>query len=217
MGRWVLAFFVCIAVVCSGCARNVTPPPPADFVPTFPDTPATEEAGPLGSGVEIPSSHGPLDRNDIAVRRIREVFRSVASQITSHQYFSASQFQAVIGRLRVSPVVVSKCDLQVLKIFVASDWVPIVVIQSPVGPKHIRALVGYDDSTERLVLIDPINYAEMTFGYSEFSDQWTDPQDACLLVFPQRVVLEDTIKRVLIRYLPEEKVESISVRVPKRR
>lgn len=219
MGRRVLVFFICIAFVAvlgSGCAKNVAPPPSDDVVPVFPE-PTAEEPGLMGSGVDIPTSHGPMDQNDKEVRRVREVFRSVASQVHSHQYFKPSQLQGVLKGLRVSPVVVSRCDLEVLKIFVASDWVPVVVTQSPVGPKHIRAIVGYDDSTERLVLIDPINYAEMRFGYSEFSEQWNDPERECLLIFSQRVVYKETIGGVLARYLPEEKVKSLSIRVPKRR
>ena len=78
-------------------------------------------------------------------------------------------------------------------------------------------MVGYDDSIERLVLIDPINYAVARFGYSEFCSQWDDPQNACLLVFPQRVALLETVRSCLDRYLPEEKVESISIHVTRRR
>jgi len=211
MGRQVLAVFACIAFVCSGCSYVEEPSPPATI-----SAPVPAEPEELGSGVEIPSSYDPPGRNDIEVRRVQNVFSSVPS-LRQAEYFSASQLQAVASRADFSSVVVSGCDLEVLRVFIASDWIPVVVMQSPVGPKHIRALVGYDDSTERLVLIDPVNYAEMRLGYSEFSEQWTDPQDACLLIFPQRVVLEDTIKAVLTRYLPEEKVESISIRVPKRR
>ena len=216
MERRVLAFLACLVVVCSGCASNVAPPPGDDFVPVFEDVPDTTGTDSMGSGVDIPISHGPLDQNDNAVRRVRGAFRSVVSR-SQVEYFSATQLQAIAKEFRFSTVLVSGCDLEALKVFVASDWVPVVITQSPVGPKHIRAIVGYDNSTERLILIDPVNYAEMTLGYSEFSEQWTDPQDACLLIFPQRVVLEDTIKRALLRYLPEKKVESISIRIPRRR
>lgn len=215
MERQVLALFVFIVIVCSGCVSNVTPPSD-DAVPVFSD-PAAEESGSVDSDRTLPSSYSPIDRNDVnkvALRRIQDAFRNVARGTAQ---LSASRLQAITSGRGLSIVSISGCDLEVLKALVASDWVPVVVIRSPVGPEHIRALVGYDDSAERLILIDPINFAEARLEYSDFSKQWVDPQNACLLVFPQRVVIEGTVERALANYLPEEKVKSVSVRIPKRR
>ena len=68
MGRRVLVFFIFMAVLGSGCPKNVAPPPSDDVVPVFPE-PAAGEPGLMGSGVEIPTSHGPLDQNDKEVHR----------------------------------------------------------------------------------------------------------------------------------------------------
>ena len=123
----------------------------------------------------------------------------------------------LVAYLKQLRVVVANCDLEVLKAIVAMDVAPIVITRSPVGAKHIRAVVEYNDSTERITLIDPLDYAETRFSYSEFLKQWDDPQDACLLIFPQRAVIPRTIEIALSRYLPLEKIDSLNIRASKRR
>jgi hypothetical protein len=146
---------------------------------------------------------------------VEDAFRTTAA-LRETRRFTPSIINAIAGASRFSPVVVSGCDLKVLKVFVASDWVPVVILSSPVGPKHARAVVGYDDSAERLTLVDPITYAKPQLVYREFLKQWDDPQKTCLLVFAHYVGA-GTTRSVLSRYLSEEKVKSISIMVPKRR
>lgn len=198
--------------------------------------PGAEDSDSLGAKETLPSSYGPFYRYDRPVRNVQKVLSQVAAMAWIRQYrawilqtedgrtpigileeYTASTLQVMTKDSPFSTVLVSGSDLEVLKAFVASDIAPVVITRSPIGPKHIRALVGYDDTTERLVVIDPIYYAKARFDYSEFCSQWDDPQNACLLVFPQSVVLPETVRNCLARYLPEEKVESISIRVPKRR
>jgi hypothetical protein len=179
--------------------------------------PPREETAPTPtaaeSSAELPGSHGPLGRNHRAMRPVEEAFRSVAP-LRKAERFTISELKAIARETRLSPVAISGCDLEVLKIFAASNWVPVVVIRSPVGPKHVWSVVGYDDSTEQLILIDPAKLAQASqasLDYSEFSKQWDDPQKTCLLIFSQRVGV-DKIKSVLKKYLPEEKVDSIQIR-----
>ncbi|MFC1717178.1 RNA polymerase sigma factor [Candidatus Poribacteria bacterium] len=162
-----------------------------------------------------PSSYGPFYQYDRMIKNAQEVLRSVYDRGNIEQY-SASALQAITRRSPYSRVVVAECDLEVLKALLTMDVAPVVIMRSPVGAKHIRAIVEYDDSTEQLTLIDPVNHAKMRFSYSEFSRQWDDPQDACLLIFPRRTAAE-TIRISLTRYLPPDKIESISIRAPRRR
>ena len=164
----------------------------------------------------IPRSYGPFYRYHAPVLNVRRVLTR-ALTIPKYGQFSAWVVQAMTNRSLFATVLVSGCDLEVLKVFVASDMAPMVITRSPVGSKHIRAMAGYDDATQRLVLIDPITCAVTKFSYSEFSSQWDDRQNACVLVFPQRVVPPETVRSYLQKYLPQEKVESMSIRVPKRR
>jgi hypothetical protein len=208
-GRF-LAIFVCIAIVCSGCGGSKS----TSGIESILDA---EEPEPSGAKQTLPESYGPFDRDDRTVRHVQAVISRIVPRGRSTDQYNVSALQARAKRFEFSPVVVGKADLEVLKAFVASDLAPVVITRSPVGPKHIRAMVGYRDSVERLVLIDPVNYAEARFSYSDFSKQWDDPQDGCLLIFPQRTILKEKIESILTRYLPEEKVKSLLIRIPKRR
>ena len=200
----VLVFHLCIAIICAGCAamQPVSHPSPA----VTPE-PAVEE--PKG----LPGSYGPFDRNHRAMLPLGEAFRSV-EVLRRAETFTPSELKAITGKTRFSPAAVSGCDLEVLKAFVASNWSPVVVITSPVGPKHTRAVIGYDDSAQQITLIDPVNLkqaAQANLEYSDFSKQWDDPQKTCLLVFSEGIG-EQRIRTTLKKYLPEEKVEPLVIK-----
>ena len=158
-----------------------------------------------------PNSHSLFYQYDRMVKNTQEVLKELRDRGRIEQY-SASAIQFITRTSPYSIILVAECDLEVLKALVALGLPPVVIMRSPVGPKHIRAIVGYDDSTERITMVDSDTKA--IFSYSEFSSQWDDPQDACLLVFHRRVAPK-TIKMHLTRYLPLEKIESISIREPR--
>ena len=200
----VLVFQLCIAIICAGCAAMQPVSQPTTAVTP---EPAVEE--PEG----LPGSHGPFDRNHRAMRPLGEAFRAV-EVLRRAESFTPSELKAITAKTRFSPAAVSGCDLEVLKAFVASNWSPVVVITSPVGPKHIRAVIGYDDSAQRITLIDPVNLkqaAQANLEYSDFSKQWDDTQKTCLLVSSQGIG-EQRIKTTLKKYLPEEKVDSLEIK-----
>jgi hypothetical protein len=200
----VLVFHLCIAIICAGCAAMQPVSQPSTAV--TPEPAAEEPEG-------LPGSHGPFNRNHRAMRPLEEAFRSV-EVLRRAESFTPSELRAITSKTRFSPASVSGCDLEVLKAFVASNWSPVVVITSPVGPKHIRAVIGYDDSAQRITLIDPVNLkqaAQANLEYSDFSKQWDDPQKTCLLVSSQGIG-EQRIKATLKKHLPEEKVESLVIK-----
>ena len=86
-----------------------------------------------------------------------------------------------------------------------------VVIKSPVGPKHVRVVMGYSDSMNQITLADPRNFAEAKLKYEAFIKQWDDPRKSCLLVFSHNVGV-DRIRSVLKKYLPAEKADAIIIR-----
>ncbi len=204
MQRILLAYLIFTVVVLSGCAAMQPVSQPSTAVTP---EPAVEE--PKG----LPGSHGPFDRNHRAMGPLGETFRAV-EVLRRAESFTPSELKAITSKTRFSPAAVSGCDLEVLKAFVASNWSPVVVITSPVGPKHIRAVIGYDDSAQQITLIDPVNLkqaAQANLEYSDFSRQWDDPQKTCLMVFPEGIG-EQRIKTALGKYLPEEKVGSVVIK-----
>ena len=195
-----------MAVVCSGCAQAPPPAPVAEMSVSL----ESEE-----SSSTLPSSFGPLPRNAPPVKHVREAFKDAASLRDAQ--LSALGLQNIIDVPPYSVWTVSKCDLEAIKVFVVSGWAPAVVVRTPVGRKHIRAVIGYSDPDERLTLIDPMSRAHLTLGYAEFSRQWADPQKACLLVTTRRAVADTRIKSALAKYLPHDIVESMTIRAPRQR
>ena len=207
MERRILAILVCVAVACAGCAMEAAPPS-QDATPA----PAAEE-----SVITLPDSYGTQGRNHRAMRSVEGAFRNV-SLLRKVDRFTLSELKAITKATRFAPMAVSGCDLEVLKIFVASGWAPVVSIRSPVGPKHVRAVIGYDDSTERVILVDPVNYTQAPLAkvkYADFSKQWVDPQKTCLLVL-SKYIGEASIRIALKNYLSEERMKSIHIKTPRK-
>ena len=196
MGQQILVFLFCLTIVCSGCAME-------SGTNTI-STPAAVE-----SASELPRMYGPLERQHRAMRPAEEVFARIESM--------RKLTRLTVGELKsvrnagLSGVLISQCDLEVLKGLIASDLAPVVIVRSPVGPKHVRVVAGYDDGRGQIILVDPINFTTKTrLAYSKFSQQWDDPQKTCLLIFRRGSV--DTIKGDLRKYLPEEKIDSLVIR-----
>jgi len=206
MKRQVLAFLICMIIICAGCAMEAAPPR-QDTI----SAPVAEES------TALPGSYGTEGRNHKAMRPVEAAFREVRILRTAER-FTLSELKAITNATRLAPLAVSGCDLEVIKIFVAASWAPVVFVRSPVGPKHVRAVIGYDDSEERVILIDPANYTKAPLArveYSDFAKRWDDPQKTCLLMFPEHVG-EARIRNVLKQYLSEEKMNSIQIMTTRR-
>jgi hypothetical protein len=194
MKNWFFVSIVFIVLVFSGCA--VTLPPPSET------SPVAEESG------KFPSTYGPLGKNHKSIQTVNELFQRVET-LRKADRFTEAELQSVKKVSRFSPIIVSGCDLEVLKAFVATNWAPVIVARSPVGPKHVRVVVGYDDSSQRITLVEPMEYAPAVISYEDFLKQWDDPQKTCLLVFSENPG-KDRIENALRKYLPE-KMKSLSV------
>jgi len=193
MKKWSFASIILIILI-SGCA---VPQPPSDIPPP------AEDSG------KLPSTYGPLARNNKSIQAIKELFQKVEALRKAERFTELGLIQSIKKSSRFSPVAISGCDLEVLKVFVNANWAPVIVTKSPVGPRHVRVLIGYDDSTQRVTLIEPIEYAPAIIGYDDFSKQWDDTQKTCLLVFSENPG-KDRIHNTLRRYLPE-KMKSLNI------
>ena len=207
MGRRVLAFFIFIAVVFSGCASVKTSQPgPGDRRADF--------QTPTGT---LPDSYGPIEMTEEKLNPLEAVCRGFA-RLEMSPRFSIPELRALARETHVSPVSISKCDVKVLKALIATNWTPIVVLRSPVGPKRTCwAVIGYDDLGEELILLDPINEGRKTrMKYPKVFNLWADPQKTCLLVF-SRYVGQERVKRALKECFSEQRVESMTIRTAERR
>jgi hypothetical protein len=115
--------------------------------------------------------------------------------------------------------VVSNCNLEVLKAFVATGWAP-VILSGRSAKGHLSAIMSYDDANQQIQIGNPLaaqrkglhTRAGRTLSYSEFEKEWaTRSGNKCVLVTPKR--LQDVeIHAALKKYLPEEQVDQVRVR-----
>lgn len=115
--------------------------------------------------------------------------------------------------------VVSNCNLEVLKAFVATGWTP-VILSGRSNSRHLSAIMGYDDADQKIQIGNPLDARRKGAGsrggrmlsYSEFEKEWaTGSGKACVLITPKR--LHDVeIHAALKKYLPEEQVDQVRVR-----
>ena len=182
-----IGFLIFTAVLYSGCA-------------------STTIVSPAG----LPDSYGPLKYDAEVMARLNEPF-SDRPPVRRPGFFTIPQLRTIGRKARKSPVAVFECDLIVLKAFIASNWVPIVILGTPNGPKHLAAVVGYDDSTGEFTVVNSEDKSRRKTKYARFFNLMAGPQKACILMF-SRFVGEASIRRTLKSYIPEERADKIPVR-----
>ena len=115
--------------------------------------------------------------------------------------------------------VVSNCNLDVLKAFVATGWAP--VIRSRRSSKgHLSVIMQYDDAVQQIQIGNPLgaqrkglrSRAGRTLTYAEFEKEWaTGSGRKCVLITPKKLHEMD-IQAALKKYLPENQVARVQVR-----
>ncbi len=116
--------------------------------------------------------------------------------------------------------VVSNCNLEVLKAFVATGWTP-VILSKRTAKGHLLAVMKYDDADQKIQIGNPLGVRRKgagargarTLSYPEFEKEWATGGSgkACVLITPKR--LHDVeIHAALKKYLPEEQVDQVRVR-----
>ena len=115
--------------------------------------------------------------------------------------------------------IVSNCNLDVLKAFLATDWAPIILSRRS-GKGYLTTVMQYDDADQQIQVGNPLaaqrkglrTRAGRTLTYSEFEKEWTTGSGrTCVLVTPKKLN-EASIHAALKKYLPEEQVARVQVR-----
>ena len=115
--------------------------------------------------------------------------------------------------------IVSNCNLDVLKAFVATGWAPVIRSRRS-GTGHLSVIMRYDDADQQIQIGNPLGAqrrglqtrAGRTLTYSEFEKEWTTGSARkCVLITPKK--LDDvSIHAALEKYLPKEQVAQVQVR-----
>ncbi len=115
--------------------------------------------------------------------------------------------------------VISNCDMEVLKAFLATGWAPIILSRRS-GKGYLTAVMRYDDTDQQIQVGNPLGAqrrglhtrAGRTLAYSEFEKEWaTGSGRKCVLITPKKLNEMD-IHAALKKYLPENQVARIQVR-----
>ena len=169
------------------------------------------EHKPSGSGkttvprksVEQPSSLPPsAEINRGQLRPLVETFKS-----QQPQNFNALNANSVARAYSLT--IVSNCDLDVLKGFIAKRWAPIVSLRTS-ARSRLWAVVGYGQAGE-VTLENPVDNRRRTLSEEEFITQWESASDnRCALITPGRLD-QAKVHAALNRYLPQSKVAQVKV------
>jgi hypothetical protein len=188
-------------IVCLGCAtKSVTP----NAKNTEPNVVGTRE---------LPKSYAPTEQSNNKARQVASVYGQVEALKTA-QSFTPVMLKNINEGSSFAGALLTRCDLDVIKALVVAGWTPVVIIRSPTGMKHLRTVLGYNDPPEELTLADPMEKSDvrqLKMSYSDFDKTWDDPQKTCLLILPQ-YISEQLIKDKLLKYLPSEKLTSVTIR-----
>ncbi len=115
--------------------------------------------------------------------------------------------------------VVSNCDLEVLKAFLATGWAPVILSRRS-GKGHLTTVMQYDDGDQQIQVGNPLDTQRKgprsrvgrTLTYSEFEKEWTTGSGRkCVLITPKKLN-EVSIHAALEKYLPKEQVARVQVR-----
>ena len=107
--------------------------------------------------------------------------------------------------------IISNCSFDVLKAFVAKGWAPIVMVQLQGRRPEILPMSRYDDRSGEVSLQHLANFGERRVSYKNFERDWTSSRNKCVLITPQQLS-EETVRKVLSRYLPIGTFEGIRVK-----
>ena len=115
--------------------------------------------------------------------------------------------------------IVSNCNLDVLKAFMATGWAPVILSRSS-SKGRLTVVMQYDDADQQIQIGNPLaaqrkglrTRAGRMLTYSEFEKEWaTGSGNKCVLITPKKLNEMD-IHAALKKYLPEEQVARIQVR-----
>jgi hypothetical protein len=200
---WMLSIGISLTVLCFvffGCGGSTRSDPYhiAEHKPT-----GSGKTAVPGKSVNEPSSLPPSA--EVSQGRLRPLVDTFKSQ--QPQNFNALN-ATTVGRA-YSLTMVSNCDLDVLKGFIVKGWAPIVSLRTS-SRSQLWAIVGYGTAGE-IVLENPVDNRRQTWTESEFKTQWElASASRCALITPGRLD-QAKVQMVLDRYLPQSKVEQVTV------
>ncbi len=216
--KWIYVIFALVLIVGCGSIKTTSQATPKmeAKAPAI-SQPTTEQSGSSEVG-KLPKSYVPEAKNINNARKVAQAFREVPS-LKAAKSINFLVFRDINAKGYPSAML-TRCDFDIIKAFVAYGWAPAIILRSPTGPQHLRTVIGYNDPPEELTLTDPMQTVgptepgelkQMKFSYADFLKMWDDQQKSCLLLFSQYTD-ESLIKNALWQFLPKDKTNNITIR-----
>ena len=175
--------------------------------PTAPKTSASKSSQ-MSSNTSLPRT-AVVER--VRMPLLKTVFRNPPATSRIDDLFARAKSQ--VDNLSL----VSNCDLDILKGFVAAGWTPVVLLRNERQP---WVLIGYDDDVEEIQLTNIANAPSRTTDlkglrprredYSDFESKWASGK--CLLVAPGLAYNDVKVRSVLSKYLTATHASQVMVR-----
>ena len=206
------AFILALCLLLVSCG----PPPQTGKLPPIPSANRSQPAsaptktrtasttGALPASAAVDVTKKPLlkafFRNEPNVNRLEDLYGKTRGQVQNLS-------------------IVSNCNLEVLKAFVATGWAPIILSRRS-GKGHLTTVMQYDDADQQIRVGNPLGAQRRglqtrggrTLTYSAFEKEWTTGSGRkCVLITPKKLN-EASIHAALEKYLPKEQVARVQVR-----
>ena len=176
--------------------------PASTSAPTKTRTASATGALPASAAIDVTKKPllKALFRNEPNVTRLEDLYATTRGQVQNLS-------------------VVSNCNLEVLKAFVATGWAPIILSRRS-GKGHLTTVMQYNDADQQIQIGNPLaaqreglrSRVGRMLTYSEFEKEWTTgSRRKCVLITPKKLHDAD-VRAALKKYLPEEQVARIQVR-----
>ena len=115
--------------------------------------------------------------------------------------------------------IVSNCNVDVLKAFLATGWAPVILSRRS-GKGHLTTVMKYDDAEQQIQVGNPLDTQRKgprsrvgrTLTYSEFEKDWTTGSGRTCVLITAKKLNEASIHAALEKYLPKEQVAQVQVR-----
>jgi len=186
-----LVYLLLLGLGCGPAPRSERMP-----IPDIPGQPATSTTAPsLPQSAHIDFSGFRLSENifrtQLNVSRLDDLYATTRDTVSNI-------------------AIISNCDLDVLKAFVANGWSPLVFVAF--GKQQLWAISSYDDTSQEVHLENPISRIVRPLQYKEFERAWaTGSGSKCALVTPGRLT-EARVHTALAAYLPPQQATKVQVR-----
>ena len=108
--------------------------------------------------------------------------------------------------------IISNCNLDIIKAFIAQGWAPIVRYENHGRNAEIIPVSEYNDHTQQLSLQQVNGNVKRRVDYKDFDPSFNrSSRKQCVLITPIQLS-EANIRKVLSKYLPSDSFAQISVR-----